>query len=82
MIVLLGILIMAWLLSSNIKWMLILAACFMMLVNGCRLRRDEAGYEPPQAEHHHGELSRTGLPIVKEQICAVPPGQLQHDTGW
>lgn len=90
MVVLLGILIVVWLVSSNIKWALIAAAVFMLSCSSCRLRRD--GDERPifhdqpkqseTCEANSRKLSDTGLPIAQRRYMAGPPGELLNAEGW
>lgn len=91
MIVLLGILLVAWLVSSNIKWMMIAAAAMMLMIGSCGRRLDESvnngEYDQVyQYERHVAEpqvvLSPSGLPVEQQLIFAAPPGYLANDTGW
>lgn len=87
MVALLGILIVVWLLSSNIKWTMIAAAAFMLLLGPCRPRRDDMP-EPPPTPPHQGAireermLSATGLPIPEKRYYAAPPGVLLNGEDW
>lgn len=83
MIALLGILIVIWLVSSNIKWMMIAFVGFMLLVNGCRRNRDEVPEPPqPQPTFETRQMSATGLPISDKRYYAAKPGMLMNGEEW
>lgn len=82
LLLLLTILVVGWLFSSNIKWILIMATVFLLTVGPCRRRGDEqeaTSYQPVMQET---ELSPTGLPVKPRTYYALNPEQLHHDQGW
>lgn len=81
MIVLLGILIVVWLVSSNIKWVCIAAAAFMLMVGPCR-RRQEPPEHQPAITTENQQLSATGLPIAHKQYRNAAPGVLLNGEDW